>query len=108
MENQVPEDIVKEEFNRVLEAVQEVSKERTGGLEGQIVDVLFEEINAREDRAVGDSFLCVRTYERAIVAPPHESRGFQRTNESPVCICFALRKMGYTPFFFAVEGTLAR
>ena len=45
MENQVPEEVVKEEFNRVLEAVQEVSKERTGGLEGQIVDVLFEEIN---------------------------------------------------------------
>ena len=45
MENQVPEEIVKEEFNRVLEAVQEVSKERTGGLEGQVVDVLFEEIN---------------------------------------------------------------
>ena len=45
MENQVPEEVVKEEFNRVLEAVQEVSKERTGGLEGQIVDVLFEEFN---------------------------------------------------------------
>ena len=45
MENQVPEEIVKKEFNRVLEAVQEVSKERTGGLEGQVVDVLFEEIN---------------------------------------------------------------
>lgn len=45
MENQVSEAQVKEEFNRVLEAVQEVSKERTGGLAGQIVDVLFEEIN---------------------------------------------------------------
>ena len=45
MENQVPEEIVKEEFNRVLEAVQEVSKERTGGMTGEIVDVLFEEIN---------------------------------------------------------------
>ena len=45
MENQVSEKQVKEEFNRVLEAVQEVSKERTGGWEGQIVDVLFEEIN---------------------------------------------------------------
>ena len=45
MENQVPEEIVKKEFNRVLKAVQEVSKERTGGLEGQVVDVLFEEIN---------------------------------------------------------------
>ena len=49
MENQVPEEIVKEEFNRVLEAVQEVSKERTGGLEGQIVTVLFEEINDHDD-----------------------------------------------------------
>ena len=45
MENQVPEEEVKKEFNRVLEAVQEVSKERTGGLEGQIAEVLFEEVN---------------------------------------------------------------
>ncbi len=45
MENQVPEAQVKEEFNRVLEAVQEVAKEKTGGLMGQIAEVLFEEIN---------------------------------------------------------------
>ena len=45
MENQVPEDIVKAEFNRVLDAVQEVSKEKTGGLTGQVVEVLFEEVN---------------------------------------------------------------
>ena len=45
MENQVPEEEVKIQFNRVLEAVQEVSKERTGGFAGQIVDVLFEEVN---------------------------------------------------------------
>ena len=41
----MPEEEVKEQFNRVLEVVQEVSKERTGGFAGQIVDVLFEEIN---------------------------------------------------------------
>ncbi len=45
MENQVPEEQVKEEFNRVLEAVQEVAKEKTGGFAGEVVDVLFEEIN---------------------------------------------------------------
>ena len=45
MENQVPEDVVKKEFNRVLEAVQEVSKERTGDMAGEIAKVLFEEIN---------------------------------------------------------------
>ena len=45
MENQVPEEEVKEQFNRVLEVVQEVSKERTGGFAGDVVDVLFEEIN---------------------------------------------------------------
>ena len=49
MENQVLEEVVKKEFNRVLEAVQEVSKERTGGLEGQTVDVLFEEINDHDN-----------------------------------------------------------
>ena len=50
MENQVPEEVVKEEFNRVLEAVQEVSKERTGGLEGNIVEVLFEEVNDHDSQ----------------------------------------------------------
>lgn len=49
MENQVPEEEVKVQFNRVLEAVQEVSKERTGGFAGEIVDVLFEEINDHDD-----------------------------------------------------------
>ena len=49
MENQVPEEEVKEQFNRVLEVVQEVSKERTGGFAGDIVDVLFEEVNDHDN-----------------------------------------------------------
>ena len=49
MENQVPEEQVKEQFNRVLEVVQEVSKERTGGFAGDIVDVLFEEVNDHDN-----------------------------------------------------------
>ena len=44
MENQVSEEEVKEQFNRVLETVQEVAAKRMSMLTGQIQDVLFEEI----------------------------------------------------------------
>ncbi len=49
MENQVPEDVVKRNFNRVLETVQEVSKNRTLVFTGQEVEVLVEEINEHDD-----------------------------------------------------------
>ena len=52
MENQVPEDVVKRNFNRALETVQEVSKNRTVVYTGQEVEVLVEEINEHDDSLV--------------------------------------------------------
>ena len=52
MENQVPEDVVKRNFNRVLETVQEVSKNRTLVYTGEEVEVLVEEINEHDDSLV--------------------------------------------------------
>ena len=52
MENQVPADVVQEQFNRVLEAVQETANEQAGTLTGQIQDVLVEEINEHDDSLV--------------------------------------------------------
>ncbi len=46
---QVEEEQVKKEFDRLLKVVQEVARERTGRLEGQIQKVLFEEINDQND-----------------------------------------------------------
>lgn len=48
MENQVPEEIVKERFQRLLQVVSEVSETRTGRLEGQTVEVLVEGISEQD------------------------------------------------------------
>ena len=52
MENQVPEEESKKQFNRLLAVVQEVAKERTGRLTGQVVDVLLEEENDQDKEMV--------------------------------------------------------
>lgn len=49
MENQVPEDIVKERFDRLLKTVQDISVKKTEGYVGKTVEVLVEEKNARMD-----------------------------------------------------------
>lgn len=45
MENQVPEAVVKDRFDRLLKEVQEISKEVSARFEGQTVSVLVEEQN---------------------------------------------------------------
>lgn len=52
MENQVPEEEVKVNFDRVLKAVQDMSKERVGIYQGRIMDVLVEEKNEQDDHLV--------------------------------------------------------
>ena len=42
---QVPEELVKEQFDRVLKTVQETAREQVSRYQGQICDVLVEEIN---------------------------------------------------------------
>ena len=52
MDNQVPEDVVKEGFDRLLALVQEVSAERTGRAVGTVQDVLVEERNGQDTSLV--------------------------------------------------------
>jgi tRNA-2-methylthio-N6-dimethylallyladenosine synthase len=52
MENQVPEAEVKKNFDRVLKAVQDNARQQTGRYEGQIKDVLVEEINENDSSMV--------------------------------------------------------
>lgn len=52
MENQVPEDVVKERFDRLLALVQELSAERTGRAVGTVQDVLVEERNGQDTSLV--------------------------------------------------------
>ncbi len=48
MPNQVPEAEVKVNFDKVLKAVQDMSKERVGIYQGKVMDVLVEEMNEQD------------------------------------------------------------
>ncbi|MDD6324510.1 MAG: tRNA (N6-isopentenyl adenosine(37)-C2)-methylthiotransferase MiaB [Lachnospiraceae bacterium] len=48
MENQVPEDVVKDRFNRLLTLVQEISKEQSLRVENQTLPVLVESVNEQD------------------------------------------------------------
>jgi tRNA-2-methylthio-N6-dimethylallyladenosine synthase len=52
MENQVPEDVVKDRFGRLLTLVQDISKEMAEKIEGEIQPVLVEQINEHDDSLV--------------------------------------------------------
>ena len=45
---QVPEDVVKDRFDRLLEVVNSIAHERCGRFEGQTAEVMVEEINAQD------------------------------------------------------------
>ena len=49
MENQVPDDVVKERFDRLLDLVNQIAKEKTDLLEGKTGAVLVEELNRKLD-----------------------------------------------------------
>lgn len=48
MENQVPEDVVKEGFDRLLKVVQDTARQRVSLLEGQVQEALVEGVNQQE------------------------------------------------------------
>ena len=52
MENQVPEEEVKVNFDKVLKTVQNMAKEQVGRFQGLVMDALVEEINEQEEGLV--------------------------------------------------------
>lgn len=52
MEDQVPEDVVKDRFNRLLDLVQTISQEMAMKVEGQTLPVLVESVNDHDDSLV--------------------------------------------------------
>ena len=48
MENQVPEAVVKEGFDRLLKVVQDTAREQVSRYQGQVMDALVEEINEHD------------------------------------------------------------
>ena len=49
MENQVPDDVVKDRFDRLLKEVQTISSEKAKCDEGKVVPVLAEEMDDQKD-----------------------------------------------------------
>ncbi len=52
MENQVPEDVVKDRFDRLLQTIQSISHEITDSKVGEVVDVLMEEVNDHDESLI--------------------------------------------------------
>ena len=52
MENQVPEDVVKERFDRLLKLVQTIAAKKAERLTGKVEKVLVEEINEQDEHLV--------------------------------------------------------
>lgn len=53
MEDQIPEEVVKERFNRLLNTIQTIANEECGRFEGKVVDVLVEEYNEEKELLTG-------------------------------------------------------
>ena len=68
MENQVPEETVKEGFDRLLKAVQDTARERVALLQGQVQSALVEEQNVQDP-----SLLTGRLSNNTIVHFPGDS-----------------------------------
>ena len=52
MEDQIPEDVVKNRFDRLLTLVQDISREESARFEGQTMDALVEGINEQDEHLV--------------------------------------------------------
>ncbi len=52
MDNQVPEDIVKDRFDRLLEEVQSISRKKANAYTGSVQSVLVENVNAQDNTLV--------------------------------------------------------
>ena len=49
MENQVPEDVVREGFDKLLKVVQDTARERAAILQGKVMEALVEEVNEHDE-----------------------------------------------------------
>ncbi len=48
MDNQVPEEVVREGFDKLLKVVQDTARERAARLQGQVMEALVEEVNEQD------------------------------------------------------------
>ena len=57
MENQVPENVVKDRFDRLLNRVQDIARVQSARFEGRTMDVLVESVN-EQDSSLGHRAAC--------------------------------------------------
>ena len=52
MDEQIPDDVIKDRFDRLLKEVQDISSEKAMKLEGQTLPVLAEEMNEHDSNLI--------------------------------------------------------
>lgn len=89
MENQVPEDVIKDRFDRLLKEVQLISNEKAMLLEGRIVKVLAEEKDEQDE-----NFITGRLDNNAIVHFPGTEDMIGNVYNVKLCECKGFYYMG--------------
>ena len=90
MENQVPEDVVKDRFDRLLTLVQQIGKERSSRFQGQTMPVLVEQINQQDP-----SLVTGRLANNLVVHFPGDASLIGKTVDVTLAECKGFYYMGY-------------
>ncbi|MCI9073759.1 MAG: tRNA (N6-isopentenyl adenosine(37)-C2)-methylthiotransferase MiaB [Lachnospiraceae bacterium] len=95
MEDQVPEELVREGFDRVLKLVQDTAREQVAGYQGREAEVLVEEVNAHDE-----SLLTGRMSNNTLVHFPGEPELVGRMVRVSLDQCQGFYYMGHI-----IQGT---
>ena len=90
MENQVPEDVVKDRFDRLLALVQQIGKERSARFLGQTLPVLVEQVNSQDA-----SLVTGRLASNLVVHFPGDASLIGKTVDVTLEECRGFYYMGY-------------
>lgn len=90
MENQVPEEIVKEGFDKVLKVVQDTAREQVSRYQGQVMDALVEEVNEHDS-----SLLTGRLSNNTLVHFPGENSLIGKIVQVSLDECHGFYYMGH-------------
>ena len=90
MENQVPEEQVRENFDRLLKVVQDTAREQAAKYEGSIGEALIEEVN----RDAGESLVTGRLSNNMIVHVPGDASLIGKTVRVSLDECRGFYYMG--------------
>lgn len=90
MENQVPEEIVKEGFDKLLKVVQDTARERAALLQGQVMEALVEEVNEQDE-----SLMTGRLSNNMLVHFPADKNMIGKLVNVSLDICYGFYYTGH-------------